>query len=854
MASPQTPPVTSLRTPRARGRLGGAAALTVCLVLGAAPAAWSAPATSTAGGRQVVGTLVRADAQWEQQPLLGDAHAHEVQDELAWIQDGSAAGVRVDPDDVADVPGGARVRAVLGDRAAPDGTEAKGLAPAREVLSATVVPQDPARAPSVAGAPPAVAAGEQTSAALVPRRHEVSVVMAVPAGGRRGSASLADVVASVDGPTSDFWSSQTGGAVTFSVTATQDYVDLTASCASPNALWDEAARKVGFTGGADRHLLVYVGDQGDACAAGLGTVGSGPDAGGAAYVSDEAMSIVAHELGHNLGLRHSGKLRCEGAAEPAGSAGGAGTGASPGSAGCEQAEYYDLYDVMAASWGPTGSLSAPQAHHLGVLPPAQGADVPSAGGRFTLAPAGGSSGLRALRLADSGGATYWVELREPVGRDAYLSDPRVNRVGLQPGVLVRREEAPTGGVGSLLLDPTPSARGAWTSDFAAALAPGRSLDVAGGRWRVAVASVTGSGPTWSAVVDVAPAAPGATTRPDGTLTAGADAPAPGPTPAPDPTSGPTPAPAPDPGPAAPPGAPVVAETSRREGPDRYATAVAVSRASHPGTATTVVVASGETYPDALAAGPVAAAAGGPLLLVPRDGPVGEDVLAELARLAPQRVVLAGGTGAVGDAVAARLEQVAPLTRVSGGDRYDTAARLALSTGQRGRTVYLASGASAADAVSGGALAAHEGASVLLTARDALPAASADALAALAPTRVVVLGGVAGVGIDVEARVRAALPDAAVERVGGADRYATAAALARAGYPDGAAVAYLAAGDAFADALAGGPAAGAEGAPLLLTTRTCVPAATADALAALGTQRAVVLGGPSAVGADALRRC
>lgn len=837
MAPAQTPPVTppsARRSPapltrgRARPLLGGAAVLALCLLASTPGAAWAAGPAPAAAGQQVTGTLVRADAQWDRHPEQVDGHAGAaVADELAWIDDGSASGVRVDAADVSDVPSGARVRAVLGGRAAPDGTGAEGLVPAREVLSATVVPQGPARPSVVAGAGPG-AAGD-VAGAISARRHTVSVVMAVPAGGRRGTATLADVVASVGGPTSDFWSSQTGGAVTFSVGATRDYVDLAASCADPNALWKEAAAEVGFVGGAAQHLLVYVGDQGTRCAAGLGSVGSGVDAGGVTYVSEASLAVVAHELGHNMGLRHSGKLRCPAGAEPAG------TAASPGTAGCDGAEYDDLYDVMAAAWGPTGSLSAPQAHHLGALPAAQGADVPSAGGRFTLSPVGGAGGLRALRLADSGGATYWVELREPVGRDAYLGDPRVNRVGLQTGVLVRREEAPEGGVGSLLLDPTPSAASAWDSDFAAALAPGQALEVAGGRWRVTVSSVTGSGATWAAAVDVTPAAPGATTRPDGTLSGGPDAPG-----------------APVPGPA--PSTPVVGDTVRREGADRYATAVAVSRASHPGTAATVVVASGEAFPDALAAGPVAAAGGGPLLLVPRSGEVGQDVLAELARLAPQRIVLAGGPAAVDDTVAARLGAVAPVTRVSGGDRYDTAARLATSTGQRGGTVYLASGASYADAVSGGALAAHEGAAVLLTARDALPAATAQALGTVAPRRVVVLGGLAGIGGDVEAAVRAALPGAAVERRGGVDRYDTASLVARAGYPDGARTAYLATGQAFADALAGGPAAGAEGAPLLLTTRTCVPGPTADALAALGTERVVVLGGPSAVGADALRRC
>ena len=62
---------------------------------------------------------------------------------------------------------------------------------------------------------------------------------------------------------------------------------------------------------------------------------------------------MAHELGHNFGLGHSSAVQCDGAIE---------TGA------CRTRAYYDLYDVMGISWGQVGSLSAPQAARLGLLP------------------------------------------------------------------------------------------------------------------------------------------------------------------------------------------------------------------------------------------------------------------------------------------------------------------------------------------------------------------------------------------------------------------------------------------------------------------------------------------------------
>jgi YVTN family beta-propeller protein len=84
------------------------------------------------------------------------------------------------------------------------------------------------------------------------------------------------------------------------------------------------------------------------------------------------------------------------------------------------------------------------------------------------------------------------------------------------------------------------------------------------------------------------------------------------------------------------------------------------------------------------------------------------------------------------------------------------------------------------------------------------------------------------------------------RVAGADRYATAAAL-DADVEPGVATAYVATGQAYADALALGPVAG-DDAALLLTRRDDVPEATADELRRLAPGRIVIVGGTGAVSA------
>ena len=777
-------------------RRAAPAAVIACLALVVSALVVPAlPATAAPSTEVAVGTLVRAYDEGAADGLL------------TWVDpvEDAEAAVRVPTEAVEHLETGATVAVTVG-REVRDAASEDGQDPARQVLAATVL------APA-AEVPGSTGSGA-VAGALVPAVHGVRVVMAVPAGGRRDATTLQQVVDAVNGPVSAYWAGQTDGAVSFAVTGATDWMTLSAGCSDPWALWSEVAARTGFTRAPDQHLLVHLGSpDGSGCSAGLAEVGASPSAGGLLYVTSAATSVIAHELGHNLGLSHASREQCDGALESA--------------TGCRVVTYDDLYDVMSGSWSQLGSLNPAAALHLGVLPLSQGADVTGSGGTFALSPVGSRSGLRAVRLRDDTG-TYWLELRAAVGQDAWLGDRR-NAFGLASGVVLRREARAAGEARSspttLLLDPTPSPAAGWAADRQTVLVPGASATVAGGRWSITVQQAGSS----SATVSVT-AAPGVTaTPPTPALTGGTAA---------DPV--------------------VTAAVERLEGATRYETATAISRASHPDGAATVVVASttGDRDADALASGPTAARLGAPLLLVPTSGALPESVTAELARLRPSAVVVAGGEASVDAGVVAQLSAFAPVTRRSGADRYGTAAALATSTGAPGGTVYLASGTASADATAGSALAAGTGGALVLTRSGDLPAEAREALVALAPQRVVVLGGPSVVSDGVRDAAAAAVPSAAVTRLAGTDRYDTAAQVAAAGYPDGTATAYLALGTRFADALAAAPAAGRAGAPLLLTRGDCVPAVTLRAVLALGVERVVVLGSTGAVGpeAAAFRSC
>lgn len=284
------------------------------------------------------------------------------------------------------------------------------------------------------------------------------------------------------------------------------------------------------------------------------------------------------------------------------------------------------------------------------------------------------------------------------------------------------------------------------------------------------------------------------------------------------------------------------DVQRIAGNDRYATSVAVSQSSHPDGAPVAIVTTGTGFADALAGGPAASQLGGPVLLVsPTRVPA--VVLDELRRLRPQRVLVLGGSSAVSDTVVGQLgAEGLAVTRVAGRSRYETAAAVSREVFGAGADVaYVATGTGYADALAGAAAAGVAKAPILLSAPTTLPAVTADELQRLRPQRIVILGGPAALSPAVESALSAHAPD--VSRIAGADRYATAAAVAQQ-FPGLPTRVFIATGQGFADALAGGPAAAAVGAPVLLVPPTCIPTPVEAQLSRLAHPPVTLLGGAS----------
>lgn len=259
---------------------------------------------------------------------------------------------------------------------------------------------------------------------------------------------------------------------------------------------------------------------------------------------------------------------------------------------------------------------------------------------------------------------------------------------------------------------------------------------------------------------------------------------------------------------------------RAGGSSRIETAIAISRLGW-NSADTVIIASGSSYPDALAGVPLSKAADAPILLTTDRNGIESALLAEIQRLGARRAYILGGTAAVSagtesDLTAAGVKCV----RLAGDDRYMTgvavATELSTLTGKAFDTIYFASAQNFPDALAVSPVAAVGGEPILYISPDkGLNKAVSEYVSATGCSNAVVLGGTSAVS-ESSARSIAEL-GMNVERISGADRYATAVAVAErfADRFSGTGAA-LATGSAFPDALAGGAHAAKLGVPVLLT--------------------------------------
>jgi putative cell wall-binding protein len=149
---------------------------------------------------------------------------------------------------------------------------------------------------------------------------------------------------------------------------------------------------------------------------------------------------------------------------------------------------------------------------------------------------------------------------------------------------------------------------------------------------------------------------------------------------------------------------------RIAGADSYETSYKIARSLDELKSSTVVISSGEQYPDALTISSFAANKGWPILLTPHDE-LPQEMIDYLLERKPKNVYITGGEGIISDHVKSEIIGLLPqasVERLMGQSRFDTNVIVAETFVPNPSTIYLATGYGYADAVAGSAVAAKQG--------------------------------------------------------------------------------------------------------------------------------------------------
>jgi putative cell wall-binding protein len=281
------------------------------------------------------------------------------------------------------------------------------------------------------------------------------------------------------------------------------------------------------------------------------------------------------------------------------------------------------------------------------------------------------------------------------------------------------------------------------------------------------------------------------------------------------------------------------ETSRLSGNNRFTTSAAISKEGWT-QSSTVIIATGLGYADALAASSLAKLKDAPILLTQKDS-LEKDVITEIKRLKATKAILIGSAGVVGTGVVNQLRSLnVSVSRIGGNNRYDTARKVAEIVGTS-NGIIMATGLDYPDALSIAPIAGMKRIPILLS-----PKYSMDSgVSQFIKSRSIPVSFVVGSAGVISSSIASNLPNS--KRLAGADRYDTNLSINKNFEKDlNYDTIYLATGSDFPDAVAGAALAAKNSAPIFLTGKYSLSPEIIKFLKTKNVKHVVALGGSSVV--------
>ncbi|MFC4368571.1 cell wall-binding repeat-containing protein [Citroniella saccharovorans] len=281
------------------------------------------------------------------------------------------------------------------------------------------------------------------------------------------------------------------------------------------------------------------------------------------------------------------------------------------------------------------------------------------------------------------------------------------------------------------------------------------------------------------------------------------------------------------------------QINRISGESRYETSKEVSKNAFK-SSKYVILASGENFPDALSATPLAHSLNCPILLTPSTK-LPKSILKEILDLEAKEVIIVGSFSSISEDIEKEIKDLVKVRRIGAENRYETAALIAkeVLNINGSSKIAIASGENFPDALSSSAILLKEKAPIILTPRDKLPRASKEVLETMKFEKTYIFGGLEMVSKEIENELDNPI------RISGTDRFDSSVSFAKQAFENPENI-IIVNGSGFADALAAGSLVPKLKAPIILSEKDSIPEKVRKYLFEINPKKIYFVGGDNSV--------